>query len=107
VTPADAEVFEVLADWAVTLPATILLIRRDERRLEGERLARSWPPSSRDGAILGLWLFGLHPLAVAIHWFKTRASIEGYAIGVALFLAVEALGIGAATGVEWLAATRP
>jgi hypothetical protein len=103
VTPADAEVFEVLADWAVTLPATILLIRRDERRLQGARLERSWPPSSRDGAILGLWLFGLHPLAIAIHWMKTRASVRGCAVGVALFLVIEALGIGAATVVQWLA----
>jgi hypothetical protein len=103
VTQGDTEVFEVLADWAVTLPATILLILRDERRLRGDRLARSWPPSSRDGAILGLWLFGLHPLALAIHWAKTRANIGGYAIGMALFLAVEALGIGAASAVEWLA----
>jgi hypothetical protein len=103
VTPADAEVFEVLADWAVTLPATILLIRRDERRLRGDGLARAWPPSSRDGAILGLWLFGLHPLALAIHWARTRASLAGYAIGVALFLLVEALGLGAASAVDWLA----
>jgi hypothetical protein len=103
VTPGDAEVFEVLADWAVTLPATILLILRDERRLRDDQLARSWPPSSRYGAILGLWMFGLHPLALAIHWMKTRANLAGYAIGVLLFVLVEGLGIGAASAVAWLA----
>jgi hypothetical protein len=102
VTPADAEVFEVLADWAVTVPLTILLVRLDERRLRGAELARAWPPSSRDGAILGLWMFGLHPLALAIHWTRTRASVAGFAIGVGLLLAVEALGIGAAAAVESL-----
>jgi hypothetical protein len=103
VTPGDAEVFEILAHWAVTLPATILLIRRDERGLRGEELARAWPPSSRDGAILGLWQLGLHPLAVAIHWARTRASFAGVVYGAFLFVVVEALGIGAASAVEWLA----
>lgn len=102
-TPGDAEVFEALAHWAVTLPATFLLIQRDERRLRGDELARAWPPSSRDSAILALWQLGLHPLAVAIHWARTRASFAGFAMGALLFVLVEALGIGAASAVEWLA----
>jgi hypothetical protein len=102
VTPADAEVFEVLAHWAVTVPATVVLVRRDERRLRGAELARAWPPSSRDAALLGLWMFGLHPLALAIHWTRTRASLAGFAVGVGLLLAVEALGVGAAAAIEWL-----
>jgi hypothetical protein len=105
VTPADAEVFELLADWAVTLPVTFLLIRSDERRLRGAELARAWPPSSRDGAILGFFLLaaGFTPLVIAFHWTRTRASLAGFAIGVGLFLLVEALGIGAAWAVECLA----
>jgi len=106
VTPGNVELVQVIADWVVTLPATAVLIVRDERRLTGDQLARAWPPSSRDGAILGLWMLGVHPLALAIHWTKTRASVTGFAIGFALLVTVEALGIAAqfvaATAVDWL-----
>lgn len=105
-TPGNVELIQCVADWVVTIPATAALVVRDERRLTGERLARAWTPVSRDGALLGLWMMGVLPLALAVHWTKTRASLGGFAIGAVLVVAVVALGIGAqlaaAGAVDWL-----
>jgi len=77
----------------ILVPAVI--VRRDLKRLTGERLARSWPDAS-------LWLaivvFG--PLCVPIHFLRTRRSWAGLGLAVlwlagALLLVtlpVEALG---------------
>jgi hypothetical protein len=64
----------------------VLVVRRDERRLQRaadagdadaeERLERAWPPPSRDNALIGLAMLGA-PLiglfAVWLHFFRTRS----------------------------------
>ena len=74
---------------------------RDERRLAGARLARAWTPVSRDAAIFGLWLMGVHPLCILIHFLRTRRSFGGLLIGLAWLSAV----VGVATGVAFAAET--
>ena len=94
-TDGDIELVQVVADLAVTLPAVVWAIVRDERRLTGAALERAWTPTSRDAAIFALFLMGVHPLAVVVHWTKTRASLAGFALGLACGVSVAALGVGA------------
>jgi hypothetical protein len=106
VTEGDLELVQVLAAWSVTIPAVVTIVVRDERRLAGQRLERAWPPQSRDAAIFGLWLMGVHPLCVLVHFSRTRRSVAGVVIGLS-WLAVVVLGalgaeLGAAAGIEWL-----
>ncbi len=102
----NLELLQVVASWMVTLPAVAAIIVHDERRLTGEALARAWPPQSRDAAIFGLWLLGMHSLAVVIHSAKTRRSLAGFALGLRYLLAVALLDdcaqMGAAYAVDWL-----
>jgi hypothetical protein len=88
VTPGNLELVEVIVSWAVTLPLVAALIVRDERGLSGRRRERGWPPVSRDACIYGLWLFGVHPLALLVHFTKTRWTWDGFGLGFRLLLAV-------------------
>ena len=60
----------------IAVPATV--VRRDLKRLEGERLARSWPDASLWAAVV---VFG--PLSVPIHFIRTRRNWLG--LGLAVF----------------------
>ncbi|MCK6533863.1 MAG: hypothetical protein L6Q84_12910 [Polyangiaceae bacterium] len=77
------------------------IVRRDLKKLEGERLARAWNDASFWSAIV---LFG--PLSLPFHFTKTRRSLLGFVLGlvwmVAAFLAIGLLGSGLALlfGVE-------
>jgi hypothetical protein len=106
VIAGNLELLQVVASWTVTLPAVAAIVGPDERRLTGEALARAWPAQSRDAAIFGLWLLGVHPLAVFIHSAKTRRSLAGLALGLRYLLAVTLLDncaqIGATLAVDWL-----
>jgi hypothetical protein len=104
VIPGDLEVVQTIAHLVVTIPATAVVLLRDERRLTGERLARAWSPSSRDAALLTFYLSvaGLIPLALAIHWTRTRRSLAGFATGIALAAAILGLGVAAQLA-AWLA----
>ena len=106
-TPGNFELVEIVASWAVSLPAVTGILVWDERRLRGKALERAWPPQSRDAAILALWMLAsVHPLALAIHFVKTRWSLVGVFLGVGATLAVVLLEIGAELGagvaVDWL-----
>jgi hypothetical protein len=106
-TPGSFDVVAIIASWAVSLPAVTGIVVWDERRLRGKLLERAWPPQSRDAAIFGLWLFAsVHPLALAIHFIKTRWSLVGVLLGVGATVAVVALEVGAEYGaalaVDWL-----
>ena len=105
-TDGNLELLQIIASWAVTLPAVAWVIVYDERRLQGAQLGRAWPPVSRDAAIFGLWNMGVHPLCVLIHFVRTRRNLRGVLLGVAWCVAVVTLGIGAQIGVtalvEWV-----
>lgn len=75
----------ILVPWSI--------VRRDLKKLEGERLARAWNDASFWSAIV---LFG--PLSLPFHFTKTRRSLLGFVLGlvwmVAAFLAIGLLGSG-------------
>jgi hypothetical protein len=87
VTDGNVELLQILASWAVALPLVFAIVRRDERRLSPERLARAWPPVSRDAAVFAMWMFGFYPLYLlaffCVHFGRTRGSIQGVGLGVA------------------------
>jgi len=66
---------------SLTLNALLpyLIVRRDLRRLSGERLARAWTDASFLSAMVA---FG--PLALPVHFSKTRRSLLGFGLGVGL-----------------------
>jgi hypothetical protein len=105
-TRGNLELVQVITSWAVTLPAVVLVITRDERRLRGEALARAWPPQSRDAAIFGLWNLGVHPLCVLIHFARTRRTLAGTALGLFWVVVILFADAGAflvvAAAIDWL-----
>jgi hypothetical protein len=106
VTPGNLELLQIVISWSVSLPAVAAIIVHDERRLQGERSARSWPPPSRDAAIFGLWLMGVHPLCLLVHFVRTRRSVGGVGWGLLALAGVLAVDVcaqwGAAEAVDWL-----
>ena len=80
-----SEVVQFVLAWLVGTSVSFALVIADERRLSEARLERAWPPVSRNAAI---FIFG--PLAVPIHFVRTRRSIAGVLLGIAA-LAVVAL----------------
>lgn len=78
---------------SLTLNALLpyLIVRRDLRGLSGERLARAWTDASFLSAVVS---FG--PLALPVHFTKTRRSLSGFGLGVGLgvlSLAAQALAV--------------
>jgi hypothetical protein len=108
VTPGNLELVQVIASWAVTVPAYTAVLVFDERRLSAEHLARSWPPVSRDAAIFGSWLVGTiyGCVGVLVHFAVTRRSVRGALAGLLLaaFLLVLDVGaeLGVAAAIDWL-----
>jgi hypothetical protein len=78
-----------------------LIVRHDLRGLPPERLARAWTDASFLSAVVS---FG--PLALPVHFAKTRRSLAGFGLGVGLAvlaLAAQALAVAllsAALGLE-------
>ena len=101
------EVIELLLSWFVTTTLTFGVVIADERRMSAERLARAWPPSSRDAAIIA---FGV--LALPVHFARTRGrwgsvrGVLGYPLG--LFLGLLAMVVVAVasgllvSGIGWI-----
>ncbi len=98
-TDGNLELVQVIISWVVTLPAVVLVIRADERRLKGEALERAWPPQSRDAAIFGLWNLGVHPVCGLIHFARTRRSVLGTGLGLVWVAAILLADAGVQTGV--------
>jgi hypothetical protein len=105
-TRGNLELVQILASWAVTLPAVAMIISHDERRLTPELLERAWPPQSRDAAIFGLWNLGVHPLCVLIHFARTRRSVLGILVGLSWLLLILIVDAGVeqmtAVAIDWL-----
>ncbi len=77
---STAEVTQALlfcAQAALGVLAPHWIIRFDTRRLDRIRWLRTWPPATHWVAVV---VFG--PLAVLVHFLRTRRSLFGAVIGV-------------------------
>jgi len=83
------EFWYTLVLWALNITLPYEITRRDRRTLTTEQLARSWNTASWGSAI---YFFG--PLCLPAHFWVTRRTMRGLAVGVAWMLAVFV--------VEWL-----
>jgi hypothetical protein len=86
----------------IALPAWV--VRRDQRRLRPEQLARTWNDASFWAAVVA---FG--PLCVPVHFTKARRSVAGLLLGLgwmAVALAVISLAGWAASAGIGLAKPR-
>lgn len=104
----------MVASCAILVTASVLVVKRDERRLDEERLERAWPPSSRDNALIGLALLGapiLGLFGVVFHFFRTRSkalwppwrwSPLGFALGLGWAMAIMVLNALVVTGLAWV-----
>lgn len=107
------EVVILVVSLVVLITGSVLVVRRDEKRLDDEQLERAWPETSRDNALIGLAFLGA-PLiglfGVWFHFFRTRSralwppwrwSPKGFALGLgwtALVLLANALIV---TALAW------
>lgn len=82
-----SEVISVAAQIALGIALPIWVIRRDLRGLPAERLARAWLDSTVWSAVVA---FG--PLALIVHFTRTRRSVLGFVLGLAWAAAAVALG---------------
>lgn len=78
-----SEVVQFVLAWLVGTATSYAIVKLDERRLDEQRLERAWPPVSRNAAI---FVFG--PIAVPIHFVRTRRSLVGALLGIGAFLVV-------------------
>jgi hypothetical protein len=105
VTPGNLELLQVVTTYVVLPPAVAATLIVDERRLRGEELSRAWPASSRNAAILGVFL-GLPAVCVLVHFVRTRRGFAGFDLGLLWLGAIVAVDYGAQLGVaaavDWL-----
>ena len=74
------EALELVLAMAVKIPAGLMLLSWDERRLARsapDQLARAWPPATRLSAMV------LFPeIALVLHFWRTRRSVAGTLLGL-------------------------
>jgi hypothetical protein len=107
-SPGNVEFVQVVSSMFVTTTTAATIVIVDERRLKDAELARAWPPTSRDSAIFGAWLFGalFGCLLLLVHFARTRAGLAGLALGLFWALVLLAADVGAAAvaavAVDWV-----
>jgi hypothetical protein len=84
VTDGDVEFVQVVCSMLVVPGVLAAIVRFDERRLSGERLACAWPPVSRDVVVFATWQFGiLFGCPALVVWFvRTRGWLTGVPLGL-------------------------
>jgi hypothetical protein len=108
VTPGNLELYQVVTEMLVVPGTLAAIVRLDERRLSDERLARAWPPVSRDAVVFATWQFGiLFGCPSLLVWFiRTRGALLGVPLGLAaalgLFLAALASAYVPEVAIDWL-----
>jgi hypothetical protein len=98
------EVTEIVVFAVLTTTMFWLLLRFDEARLSPAELARGWTTTSKL-AVVGCSLLGLSLffyLGIVVHFWRTRRSFYGVAIGVAWSSAIFAVDVGVLSLLEWL-----
>jgi hypothetical protein len=101
-TPGNVELVDVVCSMTVWTGGVALVLWLDERHLPREALARDWLPATRDATVLGAFLFGVLYAGPALltHFLKTRRSLLGLLLGVAVPAALLAADFGAQLGAE-------
>jgi hypothetical protein len=108
VSPGNVEFVQVVCSMIVVPTVQATIVRLDERRLSEERLARAWPPVTRDAVVFATWQFGiLFGCPALLVWFvRTRWSLAGVALGIAAALALLGAAIVASAvpeaAIDWL-----
>lgn len=92
-----ARTLELLLSWAVTTALLFVVVIADERRLSEDRLARAWPPSSRNAALVA---FGI--LALPVHFARTRGHLRDVrgALGIVKGLAMGVVAVVVVTLID-------
>lgn len=72
------EVSGILVSAITSWVVSVLVIKRDEKKLSEEMLLRAYPP-----ATLGSSVFLFQQLAVLVHFIRTRRSVRGFFLGIA------------------------
>jgi hypothetical protein len=91
------EVVAFALQLALTIALTAGVVRRDERRLPPERLARAWNVASFWSAVVA---FG--PLCIPVHFVRTRRNLIGVLLGLLWTAIVLATLAGIGTALEAL-----
>src|SRR4051812_38647411 len=84
-----SEVLILVLSFVLNAALPYLVVRYDLKRLPEPQLARAWPEASFLAAV-----FAFGPLALPVHFTKTRRSVLGLGLGLAMLaltLAVETL----------------
>ncbi len=102
-TDGNVEFVQVCCTMILVPAALFAIVRFDERRLSADRLARGWPPVSRDAVVFATWQFGiLFGCPALLVWFvKTRWSLVGWLLGLAAAATLLAVAVAA----SWVPAT--
>lgn len=107
-SPGNLEFVQVVTEMLVVPGALAAIVRLDERRLADDRLARAWPPVTRDAVVFATWQFGvLYGCPALLVWFiRTRGPWLGLLLGVVAAGALFLVALGAAylseATVDWL-----
>jgi hypothetical protein len=96
-----SEALILALSFALNAALPYWIVRFDLKRLSEERLARAWPEASMLSAV-----FAFGPLSLPVHFTKTRRSLAGLALGLAVAMgaflaqALLAAGLSRALGVD-------
>ena len=93
-----AELVTFVLSLVVTTALVFLIVWRDERRLDPERLDRAWPATTRIAAVVA---FG--PLCLPVHFWRTRRSLVGVVLGFGWAIAVVVANVLVAEVVDLVA----
>jgi hypothetical protein len=72
-----AEIFVIALSFVLNAALPYAIVKRDLERLSPERLSRAWNEASFLSAVI---VFG--PLAIPVHFAKTRRSWAGLGLGL-------------------------
>ena len=104
-TESPLEVLILVASIAMLVTLMVVVVRRDEKRLDDEALERAWPETSRDSALIGLSLLGsplLGLFGVFWHFWRTRRwRPKGFLLGIVFAAAILLVDVVAITALAW------
>src|SRR5450432_3432899 len=92
-----SEILVVALGFVLNAALPYLIVKRDLARLAPDRLARAWNEASFLSAVIA---FG--PLALPVHFVKTRRSWAGLGLGLGLAVGAILVAGAAVAGLGWV-----